>query len=97
MFNPFKIFRRAKSEKNQSTEERVFAVVKELFGLEESRTTDRYCRLKDDLQFDELDMVELTMYIEDEFSLEISDEDVHKWIKINDIINYVEDIERVNK
>ena len=49
----------------------------------------------DDLGADSLDIVELVMAIEEEFGLEISDDDAEKIQSIGDAISYVE--ERTNK
>ncbi len=49
----------------------------------------------DDLGADSLDIVELVMAIEEEFGLEIPDDDAEKLQSIADAINYVE--ERTNK
>ncbi len=42
-----------------------------------------------DLNIDSLDLVELIMSLEEQFEIEISDEDSQKFLTINDIINYV--------
>ncbi len=44
----------------------------------------------DDLGADSLDIVELVMAIEEEFDLEIPDEDAERIQSIQDAINYVE-------
>jgi acyl carrier protein len=44
----------------------------------------------DDLGADYLDKVELIMYVEDEFNIEISDEDAEMWNTVQDIVDYVE-------
>ena len=43
----------------------------------------------DDLGADSLDIVELIMDFEDEFDMEISDEDVEKIKTVQDIIDYI--------
>lgn len=45
--------------------------------------------LIDDLGLDELDHVELTMALEEEFHIEIPDEDVEKFFAVKDIIDYL--------
>ena len=45
----------------------------------------------DDLGADSLDIVELVMAIEEEFGLEIPDEDAERMQSIADAINYVEE------
>ena len=44
----------------------------------------------DDLNADSLDTVELIMALEEEFNVEIPDEDAEKMTKVGDAINYVE-------
>lgn len=44
----------------------------------------------EDIDADSLDVVELVMALEEEFNLEISDEEVEKIKTIGDIVNYIE-------
>ena len=46
--------------------------------------------LMKDLSADSLDAVEIIMAIEDEFGIEIPDEDAEKFQTVSDIVNYVE-------
>ena len=55
---------------------------------EEKVTLD--AKLKDDLNLDSLDSVELIMSAEEEFGIEIPDEDVMNFKTVNDIVNYIE-------
>ncbi|HET7657856.1 MAG TPA: acyl carrier protein [Bacillales bacterium] len=48
---------------------------------------------KDDLEADSLDVVELVMELEDEFDMEISDEDAEKIATVGDVINYIQNRE----
>lgn len=43
----------------------------------------------DDLGADSLDRVELVMALEDEFNIEIPDEDAEKLVKVSDAVEYV--------
>lgn len=43
----------------------------------------------DDLKMDSLDCIEILMTIEEEFDLEISDEDAEKWKTVGDIHEYL--------
>ena len=43
----------------------------------------------DDLGADSLDLTELIMAMEEEFSVEIADEDAQKIVKVQDAIDYV--------
>ena len=44
----------------------------------------------DDLNLDSLDIVELMMKMEDEFGIEIPEEDAEGLKKISDVVNYLE-------
>ena len=44
----------------------------------------------DDLGADSLDVVELVMAFEEEFGLEIPDEDAEKIRKVNEVVDYIE-------
>jgi len=46
--------------------------------------------ITDDLKADSLDMVEITMCIEDTFGVKISDEDLGKFKTVGDIANFLE-------
>ncbi|NLC11833.1 MAG: acyl carrier protein [Firmicutes bacterium] len=45
----------------------------------------------EDLDADSLDVVEMVMALEEEFDLEISDEEVEKIKSVGDIVNYIEE------
>jgi acyl carrier protein len=45
---------------------------------------------KEDLGADSLDVVELVMQLEDEFEMEISDEDAEKIATVGDAVSYIE-------
>ena len=46
--------------------------------------------LMKDLEADSLDAVEIIMAIEDEYDIEIPDEEAEKFQSVNDIVKYVE-------
>ena len=48
---------------------------------------------RDDLNADSIDLVELIMTIEDEFGIQVSDDDIKKLNTIEDVIDYIEDLE----
>lgn len=75
--------------------ERVRALIVEQLGVEESEVTPN-ASFVDNLNADSLDLVELIMSIEEEFStddktLEISDEDAEKIQAVQDAIDYLHD------
>ncbi|KMV77325.1 acyl carrier protein [Coprobacillus sp. AM42-12AC] len=62
----------------------------ETMDIEEEKIT-LDAKLKDDLNLDSLDSVELIMSAEEEFGIEIPDEDVMNFKTVNDIVNYIEE------
>lgn len=70
--------------------ETVKSVVAEQLGVEESDITLE-SSFTDDLEADSLDVVELMMALEDEFNIEISDEEAAKISTIGDIVEYIKE------
>ena len=52
-------------------------------------------RFREDLEADSLDLVELIMAGEDEFGLEVRDEDAQKIMRVSDAVDYV--IKHINR
>jgi acyl carrier protein len=76
--------------------ERVRKIIVDQLGVEESQVVPN-ASFVDDLNADSLDLVELIMSMEEEFSkdgqaLEISDEDAEKIVTVQDAIDYVKDL-----
>ncbi|HEY4622545.1 acyl carrier protein [Solibacillus sp. FSL R7-0668] len=69
--------------------ERVSKVVVDRLGVDESEVKLE-ASFRDDLGADSLDVVELVMELEDEFDMEISDEDAEKIGTVGDAISYIE-------
>jgi acyl carrier protein len=69
--------------------DRVKRIVVERLGVEEAEVTNE-ANFKDDLGADSLDVVELVMELEDEFDLEISDEDAEKITTVGEVVNYIQ-------
>ncbi len=74
--------------------ERVQKIIAEQLGVEESEIKLE-TSFVDDLNADSLDLVELIMSLEEEFSeegqtVEISDEDAEKILRVKDAVNYIE-------
>ena len=74
--------------------ERVRAIVVEQLGVEEEEVVPN-ASFVDDLNADSLDLVELIMSLEEEFSgdseFEISDEDAEKIATVQDAVDYLKD------
>jgi acyl carrier protein len=71
-----------------SVDERVKNIIVEQLGVEESQVTDS-AKFVEDLGADSLDTVELVMALEEEFSIEIPDEDAEKIATVGDAIGYI--------
>lgn len=71
------------------TFERVKNIVVDRLGVKEEDVTPQ-ATFKDDLGADSLDVVELIMELEDEFDLEISDEDAEKISSVGDVVTYID-------
>ncbi len=71
-----------------SLERRVKEVVSEQLGLEESEVAAD-ASFVEDLGADSLDIVELIMALEEEFEIEISDEDAEKIQTVRNAIEYI--------
>lgn len=71
-----------------SVEEKVKELIVEQLGVEASQVTER-AKFVEDLGADSLDTVELVMALEEEFSIEIPDEDAEKILAVGDAIKYI--------
>ncbi|WP_019242342.1 MULTISPECIES: acyl carrier protein [Bacillus] len=69
--------------------ERITKIVVDRLEVEESEVKLE-ASFKEDLGADSLDVVELVMELEDEFGMEISDEDAEKISTVGDAVNYIE-------
>jgi acyl carrier protein len=74
----------------------VFDKVKEIIvdklDVDESKVTME-ASFKDDLEADSLDVVELVMELEDEFDMEIADEEAEKINTVGDAVNYINNLQ----
>ena len=73
-----------------SVEEKVKHIIVEQLGVDEDEVKAE-ASFVDDLGADSLDVVELVMALEEEFSLEISDEDAEKLTTVQQAIGYIKD------
>jgi acyl carrier protein len=69
--------------------ERLKKIVAEQLGVEESKITPA-ARFTDDLNADSLDLVEMIMSLEEEFGVEIPDEDAEWIVSVQDAIDYID-------
>jgi acyl carrier protein len=73
-----------------SVAEKVKKMIVDQLGVSESEVVPE-AKFIDDLGADSLDIVELIMAFEDEYSIEIPDEDAEKMETVGDAIKYIED------
>jgi acyl carrier protein len=72
-----------------TTLERVQGIVTERLGVEPDQVVES-AEFIGDLNADSLDLVEVIMAMEQEFDLEIKDEDAEKIRTVGDAVNYIE-------
>ena len=73
-----------------SIDERVRDLIVEQLGVKSDQVTTN-ASFVDDLGADSLDTVELVMAFEEEFGIDIPDEDAEKMASVNDAIKYLEE------
>ncbi len=69
--------------------DRVKKIIVDQLGVEEETVTSE-ASFVDDLGADSLDTVELVMALEEEFGIEIPDEDAEKITRVKEAIDYIE-------
>jgi acyl carrier protein len=72
-----------------SVEEKVKHIIVEQLGVDEDEVKPD-ASFVDDLGADSLDVVELVMALEEEFEMEISDEDAEKLATVKQAIDYIQ-------
>ena len=71
-----------------SVDEKVREIIVDQLGVDEKQVTGSAIFI-DDLGADSLDTVELVMALEEEFDIEIPDEEAEKIAKVQDAIDYI--------
>ena len=70
--------------------EKLKQILAEQFEVEDAATLNMDTNIAEDLGADSLDVVEVLMSIEDEFEVEIPDEEIENIKTIGDIVSYIE-------
>ena len=70
--------------------EKVKKIIVEQLGVAETSVTMEASFI-DDLGADSLDIVELIMALEEEFDMEIPDEDAESFVTVGDVVKYVKE------
>jgi acyl carrier protein len=71
-----------------SVEDKVKKIIAEKLSVDLEEVVEE-ASFVDDLGADSLDLVELIMSMEEEFDIDISDEDAEKLVTVKDAINYI--------
>jgi acyl carrier protein len=71
-----------------SVADRVRAIIVEQLGVNEDQVNDE-ASFQEDLGADSLDQVELVLALEEEFGIEIPDEDAEKIHNVGDAVKYI--------
>jgi len=74
----------------KSIEEKVKDIIVEQLGVNPEQVTPQASFIED-LGADSLDTVELVMAFEEEFNVEVPDEDAEKLQKVGDVVSYITD------
>ena len=74
-----------------NTLDKVVEIVVDKLGVEGSKVTPE-AKFIDDLGADSLDTVELIMQFEEEFEIEIPDEDAEKIMSVGQAVDYINNI-----
>jgi len=73
-----------------TTFDRLKKLIVEQLGVDDEEVTPQ-ASFVEDLNADSLDLVELIMSLEEEFGMEISDEDAEKIQKVSDAVEFIEE------
>lgn len=70
--------------------ERIREIICDQLDLEEDKVT-MDSDIMEDLEADSLDVVDLVMSIEDEFGLEVPDDQIENFRTVGDVVRYIEE------
>ena len=72
------------------SQDKIKQIIADQLGVKKEEVTDK-AKFVDDLGADSLDTVELVMALEEEFGVEIPDEDAEKLMTVGDALRYIEE------
>jgi len=72
------------------SQDKIKQIIADQLGVKKEEVTDN-AKFVDDLGADSLDTVELVMALEEEFGVEIPDEDAEKLATVGDALRYIEE------
>jgi len=78
------------SDENKPIEEKVKGIIVEQLGVDAEQVTAD-AKFIEDLGADSLDTVELVMALEEEFGIEVPDDEAEKLQSVSDVIKYIEE------
>lgn len=70
--------------------EKVRTLICEQFGIEEDSVTMN-SNIIGDFGADSLDVIDLAMSIEDEFDIEVPDDEIKKIVTVGDVVRFIEE------
>ena len=75
---------------DKSTEQKVKDIIVEQLGVNADQVVSE-AKFIEDLGADSLDTVELIMALEEEFGIEVPDEEAEKLVSVGDVTRYIEE------
>jgi len=75
---------------NEEVFEKLKGIIVEQLGVKESEISLE-AHFADDLGADSLDIVEMIMAVEEEFGIQVSDEEAESLTKVKDVVKFIED------
>jgi acyl carrier protein len=74
---------------NEEIYNKLKGIIVEQLGVKESEISPD-AHFADDLGADSLDIVEMIMAVEEEFNIQVSDEEAESLAKVSDVVNFIE-------
>ena len=72
------------------SQDKIKQIIADQLGVKKDEVTDN-AKFVDDLGADSLDTVELVMALEEEFGIEIPDEEAEKLVTVGDALRYIDE------